>query len=133
MVIGVLVAVAVPTAFVHAAPETDIGPLAEGPCPIYGVHQMVSQGPAVVKDVNNGAQLFTGGWYKCDCGERFVCEGHPDVGGSIGKYVTEGGIVSWDQYGGPTLFYVNSNMVYYTSSSTLPGYNFQPYPAPPVE
>lgn len=61
MVIGVLVAVAVPTAFVHAAPETDIGPLAEGPCPIYGVHQMVSQGPAVVKDVNNGAQLFTGG------------------------------------------------------------------------
>ncbi len=96
----------------------------EPSCPIYGDHRMFSQGPAYAKDGYTYATLFFGGWYECDCDERFVCEGYPEIGGQIGEYVTEGAILSWDSYGSVYTFWVDPDLVYYTSQSYLEGYDF---------
>ncbi len=114
------------------AVSADSYPEVEAPCPLYGV-QMVSQGIAYVNDAYTEDRIFGGGWYECDCGERFACEGYPHFGGSIYSYITEGAILTWDSYGGVTTFWVDPDLVYYTTSSTLDGYGFLSALAPPSE
>ncbi|WP_157721929.1 hypothetical protein [Tumebacillus avium] len=99
--------------------------MAIGACPIYGTHRMISQGFANADNYQNKARIFSGGWYKCACGERVVASGYPHFGGAIGSYVTEGGIYKlYASYSNVTSFWVYPNLVYYSSSSTIPGYQF---------
>ena len=90
---------------------------------------MISQGPAYVKDAYAHSTIFFGGWYECACGERFVCEGYPEIGGDIGEYVTEGAILTWDSYGSVYTFWVDPDLVYYCGDSYLEGYEFYPVKA----
>lgn len=103
----------------------EVGIETEGPCYLYGIHRMVSQGPAFVSDCEEPYdQLFFGGWYQCNCGERFVCEGYPEINGPIGDYITEGAIVSWEAAHGVYNFYADPNLVYHTEVSSIEGYSF---------
>lgn len=98
------------------------------PCVLYGTHQMVSQGYCVVKDYVTKENIdYLIGWYKCGCTDRFICEGSPHFGSgwSIGHYCTEGAIKGIQvSSSGATSILVDTNLIYYTSSSTLEGYKF---------
>ncbi len=47
-----------------------------------------------------------------------------------GEYVTEGAILTWDDNGWCYTFWVDPDLVYYTSESTLEGYDFYEYFSP---
>lgn len=100
----------------------------EAVCTVWGgSHRMVSMGFASVKDSSgkNIESVNGGGWYKCNCGQRFIASSHPHFGYPIGYYVTEGGIIQ--QTGGTSgwgTFIVNRSYVYYTTSTSLPGFIF---------
>lgn len=100
--------------------------MAEAPCPVYGTHHMISQGFASVRDQNGDtvSELNGGGWYKCACGERFICWGQPHFGKAITYYVTEGAIISQTGSSGIGAFTVNRNYIYFTDKATLEGYQF---------
>ncbi|GIO37605.1 hypothetical protein J41TS12_24660 [Paenibacillus antibioticophila] len=55
---------------------------------------MVSQGFASVRDQKGNIvqELNGGGWYKCDCGDRFLAWGHPHFGNAYVYYATEDAI-----------------------------------------
>ncbi|MBG9773262.1 hypothetical protein O0555_04160 [Brevibacillus laterosporus] len=95
------------------------------PCSEFGTHQMVAQGFANARDSETEDEIFFGGWFRCRCGDRFICQGNPHTGGDIAKYVTEGGIVKKGiSVGGVTDFYVDGDLVYKKSSPRLDGYKF---------
>ncbi|GBF12550.1 hypothetical protein TEPIDINF_000693 [Tepidibacillus infernus] len=95
------------------------------PCPIYGIHRMISKGDCSAVDANTGQEIPTlVGWYRCDCGERVLCEGWPHFGGAIGDYCTEGAIKGYGNIGGQMLFQVDKNLVWNTTQSTIEGYRF---------
>lgn len=97
----------------------------DAPCPVYGTHRMYSQGFANIFDANTGNRLYSGwGWYKCGCKELFTCSGYPHTGGKIANYVTYGGMTQALINGTTANIYVDPNYIYYTSSSTLSGYQF---------
>ncbi|GBF11072.1 hypothetical protein TEPIDINF_000687 [Tepidibacillus infernus] len=99
--------------------------MAIAPCPIYGNHKMLSRGDCSVVDADTGQEIDSlVGWYQCDCGERFICGGWPHFGGAITDYCTEGAIKGYGNISSLYLFEVDSNLIYYTDSSTLPGYQF---------
>jgi hypothetical protein len=95
------------------------------PCPVYGKHRMVSQGPCVCRDYKTNEVIkVLAGWYKCSCGERFICQGYPHFGGAIGYYVTEGAIKGVSVINGAYAFLVDKSLMRYTDSSTISGYSF---------
>lgn len=95
------------------------------PCPVHGTHKMISQGYCVVRDADTDKLIDSlSGWYQCDCGERFICQGLPHFGWSIGDYCTEGAIKGYGGVAGVWLFQVDSSLIYTTDDSTLPGYRF---------
>lgn len=101
-----------------------INPDVEGPCPVHGIHALVSSGPALCYNINNQSQLlYSGGVYICRyCGDVFFCEGYPNLGGSIGHYYDE--VQYYNMYGGVYSVFVNPSGIMYTSSSSLPGFTF---------
>ncbi|MFJ2046038.1 MULTISPECIES: hypothetical protein [Paenibacillus] len=101
--------------------------MADNPCPLYSQHQMRTQGFASVSDESGVKiqELNGGGWYKCGCGERFICWGQPHSRLPITYYVTEGAIKAvTGGTSGVSGFRVVRSMVRFTDSTTLPGYLF---------
>ncbi|MCM3170129.1 hypothetical protein [Peribacillus frigoritolerans] len=97
-------------------------------CEKYGsVHRMYSKGFAVTRDYKTKEVIKRlGGWYKCACGERFICEGNPhyDPAWKILDYVTEGGIKSVQVISGQAAFMIDRNLIRHTDSTKLSGYVF---------
>ena len=58
------------------------------PCPLYQFHKMMPSSAGWVYDKDTGEKLFGGGLYKCDCADVVICEGRPEIGGALGKYIT---------------------------------------------
>lgn len=86
---------------------------------------MIAQGPAVVKNYKTKKVIFQGGWYQCDCGQKFLAQGYPENKGPIGKYATSGAIKSGFSHAGASGFNVDPKLVYTTSKTTIPGYKFR--------
>lgn len=96
-------------------------------CEKYGsVHRMYSKGFAVTRDHKTQALIKKlGGWYKCACGERFICEGSPHWKvWSILDYVTEGAIKKVQVIKGQASYMIDRNLIRHTKNSTLSGYVF---------
>jgi len=101
--------------------------MSEAVCTYFpGNHQMRANGFAFLADQDNNRIHWEGpiGQYKCKCGNRFICEGSPEAGAIIGKYVTEGGIIRSGQVQGIGVLVINKNLIYETTARTLPGFTF---------
>jgi hypothetical protein len=97
-------------------------------CPKYGTHQMKNQGTSAVRDyatkeiISHFKAPF---WYKCDCNELFMSTGHAHFDGyPIGYYCTHGAIKGSGMVGGVYVWYVDSNLIYYTTATSYAGYRF---------
>lgn len=95
-------------------------------CPKNGAnHHMISKGFTAAADHKTGKKISKiNGWYKCSCGERFLCEGHPHFGYNIGKYATEGAIKGMIMLNGAYVYKVDSSLVRTKNSPKLSGYLF---------
>ncbi|MNP15093.1 hypothetical protein D3C76_1074360 [compost metagenome] len=87
---------------------------------------MKPQGFAFLCDENYNRIYWDGdiGLYKCKCGDRFICEGSPEAGTVIGKYVTEGAILGSATVQGVGVLKIKKNLIYETSARTLAGFTF---------
>ncbi|MFL0557286.1 hypothetical protein [Paenibacillus barengoltzii] len=101
----------------------------EATCTYYaGNHQMRPQGFAFLcdEDYNRIHWEVTPGLYKCKCGDRFICEGSPEAGTVIGKYVTEGAILGAAVLQGVGVLRIDSKYIHETTARTLDGFTFLP-------
>lgn len=111
--------------------DLGIHPEEIAPCPVNGLHHMISSGFATIyytetnKKATDKFPDGVGGIYVCKwCDEYFLAEGYPHFGGKILNYVTHGGI-DWAAYiGGAGSFYVYKSLVYFIDSSFKPGFRF---------
>jgi len=106
------------------------------PCSLYQFHKMGPSSAGWVFDKDTGEKLFGGGLYKCDCGAVVICEGRPEIGGALGKYITTSvnsiqadfkrKPYGFDLYNWPTFnwAYVSPSDVCYTNSNRIEGYRF---------
>ncbi|WP_047982066.1 hypothetical protein [Ornithinibacillus contaminans] len=95
------------------------------PCPTYGVHRMVMQGSIVVKDDDTNATISNlSNYYRCTCGERVISEGMAHYNVPLRDYVTEGGIQGTTIISGKTNAFVERDLIYYTSQTSIDGYRF---------
>ena len=106
------------------------------PCPLYQFHKMMPSSSGWVYDKDTGEKLFGGGLYKCDCGAVIICEGRPEIGEALGKYITTSvNSIQADFKRKPFGFnlfnwyvfdwaYVGPSDVCYTNSNRIEGYRF---------
>ncbi|MBQ0140178.1 MAG: hypothetical protein KBT36_12900 [Kurthia sp.] len=96
-------------------------------CPKYGTHRMKNLGPAAVRDSNGNTISYfsTPFLYKCDCGEYSATTGYAHFSGyPIGYYCTHGAFTNLGSQSGGYFARVNTNYIYYTSATSLAGYQF---------
>ncbi len=96
------------------------------PCPLYGDHEMVAQGGCAVRNNENDDVIpYFDVWFKCDCGEKFVCEGRPmwNTPSSIRHYTSA--IERIERLEFAWWIWVDPDLIYYTESTVLDGYDFR--------
>jgi hypothetical protein len=99
------------------------------PCPDHGIHRMMPSGFGFVYDINGHRMIFRGGFYKCSCGAILVCEGYPERGGALKRYITPINITGFEYSGNfpesiMHWLYVEESSIHILETNELMGYRF---------